>query len=163
MGGRQGRVPPLPERRRRPSSKPSKGSEKPSLVNSNLASYTALLGQEGLRLIRNSIEDGWSPGTINYSVSFVARIPSLSVNVWGESHDVYNEIKEHCTIIETYRNGNSTRTYQYPQVSSLTELRDIFTSLHIEYNLGDFRGPVATAATTRRRRSRTSSSPSCSR
>lgn len=118
------------------------GSEKPSLVNSNLASYTALLGQEGVRLIRNAIEDGWSPGTINYSVSFVARIPSLHVHVWGESHDVYNEIKEHCTVVETYRNGNSTRTYSYPQVSSLSELRDISTNLHIEYNLGDFRGPT---------------------
>ena len=61
------------------------GSEKPSLVSSNLASYTALLGQEGLRLIRNSIEDGWSPGTINYDVSFVARIPNLTVTVKGNS------------------------------------------------------------------------------
>lgn len=116
------------------------GSEKPSLVNSNLASYTALLGQEGLRLIRNAVEEGWSPGTINYSVSFVARIPSLSVHVWGESHDVYNEIKEHCTVVETYRSGGNTRTYRFPQVSSLSELRDISTGLHIEYNLGDFRG-----------------------
>ncbi|MEU1973669.1 hypothetical protein ABZ477_18580 [Microbacterium sp. NPDC019599] len=115
------------------------GSSKPSLVNSNLASYTALLGQEGVRLIRNAIEDGWSPGTINYSVSFVARIPNLKVHVWGESHDVYNEIKEHCTVTETYRNGNSTRTYRYPQVSSLSELRDISTNLHIEYNQEDFR------------------------
>lgn len=120
--------------------KAMEGSEKPSLVNSNLASYTALLGQEGLRLIRNAVEEGWSPGTINYSVSFVARIPSLSVHVWGESHDVYNEIKEHCTIVETYRSGGSTSTYQFPQVSSLSELRDISTNLHIEYNLGDFRG-----------------------
>lgn len=116
------------------------GSEKPSLVASNLASYTALLGQEGLRLIRSSIEDGWSPGTINYDMSFVARIPSLSVKVWGESHDVYQEIKDHTTVTETYRSGNRVRTYQYPQVSSLEELRDISTSLHIEYDVGDFRG-----------------------
>ena len=119
------------------------GSEKPSLVNSNLASYTALLGQEGLRLIRSAIESGWSPGTINYSVSFVARIPSLSVHVWGESHDVYNEIKEHCTVVESYSSGSSTRTYRYPQVSSLQELRDISAQLHIEYNVGDFRGASA--------------------
>lgn len=115
------------------------GSEKPSLVNSNLASYTALLGQEGLRLIRSAVEEGWSPGTINYSVSFVARIPSLSVHVWGESHDVYKEIKEHCNVVETYRSGGNTRTYRFPQVSSLSELRAISTQLHIEYNLGDFR------------------------
>ncbi|MBO0982000.1 hypothetical protein [Microbacterium sp. SD291] len=121
------------------------GSEKPSLVASNLASYTALLGQEGLRLIRNSIEDGWSPGTINYDMSFVARIPSLTVHVWGESHDVYNEIKEHATIRETYRNNQGTRTYQYPQVSSLQELRDLSAGLHIEYDVGDFRGSGAEA------------------
>lgn len=119
------------------------GSEKPSLVNSNLASYTALLGQEGLRLIRNAVEEGWSPGTINYSVSFVARIPNLRVHVWGESHDVYNEIKEHCTVVETYRSGGSTRTYQFPQVSSLSEMRDISANLHIEYNQDDFRGASA--------------------
>ena len=115
------------------------GSEKPSLVSSNLASYTALLGQEGLRLIRNSIEDGWSPGTINYDVSFVARIPNLSVTVKGKSSDVYEEIKKHSTITETYRSGNRTSTYQYPQVSSLEEMRDMFTGLHITYDKGDFR------------------------
>ena len=115
------------------------GSEKPSLVASNLASYTALLGQEGLRLIRSAVEEGWSPGTINYDVSFVARIPNLSVHVWGESHDVYNEIKDHTTIVETYSGGGGTRTYQYPQVSSLSELRDLSASLHVEYDLGDFR------------------------
>ena len=115
------------------------GSEKPSLVSSNLASYTALLGQEGLRLIRNSIEDGWSPGTINYDVSFVARIPNLSVTVKGKSSDVYEEIKKHSTITETYRSGNRTSTYQYPQVSSLEEIRDMFTGLHITYDKGDFR------------------------
>ena len=122
------------------------GSEKPSLVAGNLASYTALLGQEGLRLIRNAVEEagadglGWSPGTINYDVSFVARIPNLSVHVWGSSSDVYKEIKEHTTITETYRSGNRTRTYRYPQVSSLKELRDLSSSLHIEYDMGDFRG-----------------------
>ncbi len=115
------------------------GSEKPSLVNTNLASYTALLGQEGLRLIRSAVEDGWSPGTINYSVSFVARIPNLRVRVWGESRQVYDEIKEHCTIVETYRSGNSTRRYQFPQVSSLSEIQDMSTNLHIEYNKDDFR------------------------
>jgi hypothetical protein len=119
------------------------GSEKPSLVASNLASYTALLGQEGLRLIRSAVEEGWSPGTINYDVSFVARIPNLSVHVWGESHDVYNEIKEHATIVETYTGGGGTRTYQYPQVSSLSELRDLSAALHVEYDLGDFRETAA--------------------
>ena len=93
----------------------------------------------GLRLIRNSIEDGWSPGTINYDVSFVARIPNLTVTVKGNSRDVYEEIKEHSTITETYRSGNRTSTYRYPQVSSLEEIRDLFTGLHIEYDKGDFR------------------------
>ncbi|WP_309065912.1 hypothetical protein [Microbacterium sp.] len=123
--------------------KAMEGSEKPSLVSSNLASYTALLGQEGLRLIRNAVEEGWSPGTINYTLSFVARIPNLKVHVWGESHDVYNEIKEHCTVVETYRSDGSTRTYRYPQVSSLTELRNLSSALHIEYDLGDFRTAAA--------------------
>lgn len=116
------------------------GSEKPSLVSANLASYSALMGQEGVRLLRNSIDDGWSPGTINYAVEFLARIPNLTVTVKGRSEDVYDEIKRHTTVTETYRNGNRTSTYRYPQVSSLEEMRDTLTELDITYDMGDFRG-----------------------
>ncbi len=119
--------------------KARQGSEKPSLVSNNLATYEAVLGQEGMRLIRQSLEDGYSPGSLNYSVSFVARIPSLTVSVTGKAEDVYEEIKKHSTIVETYRRGNRVRRYQYPQVSSLEEMQDLFTELTITYDKGDFR------------------------
>jgi hypothetical protein len=123
--------------------KAKEGSEKPSLVTSNLASYSAVLGQEGVRLIRAAVEDGWSPGTVNYSVSFVARIPALTVTVTGNAKDAYEELKEYCTVYEHYQNGNTHTNWQYPAVSSLEQIREIFTSLHIEVDVGEFRGEAA--------------------
>src|SRR5262249_53043551 len=104
------------------------GSEKPSLIAANLANYSALLGQEGENLFRNQIEKGETPGSVNYTISFMARIPSLTIDVTGNMSDVYKEIKEHCQVYE--REGS--RHYTYPQVSSLKELREKFASLHIE-------------------------------
>ena len=116
------------------------GSKSPSLTGNNVSTYTALLGQEGMRLIRSAIEDGgWSPGTINYSVSFAARIPSLTVKVKGKTTDVYKEIKNHCQVVERYRRGNRVSTWRYPAVNDLKELRKMITSLDITVDAGDWR------------------------
>jgi hypothetical protein len=122
------------------------GSDKPSLGGSNLASYTALLGQEGVRLIRSAVEQGWSPGTVNYAVKFVARIPNLHIHVYGNASDIYKEIKQHCKVTETHSNGNSYSTYSYPQVSSLEQMRTMVTSLKIEIDTGDFTAQTADPA-----------------
>ncbi|MBK7820432.1 MAG: hypothetical protein IPJ61_04995 [Tessaracoccus sp.] len=115
------------------------GSEKPSLVNSNLASFVAFLGQEGVRLVRRSLEDGKSPFGVTYSVSFVARIPNLRVKVWGKSEQFYQDLKGY-TQREITEKG--TR-YRFPQVSSLSELQNMSSNLHIEYNRDDFRAAGA--------------------
>jgi hypothetical protein len=122
------------------------GSDKPSLIRTNVATYSAVLGQEGVRLMRAAVEGELPSGTIDYDVSFVARIPSLTVSVTGDAKDAYEELKTHCTVQERYVRGESVSTYTYPQVDSLKEMREIFTSLKIKYDVGEFRDAEALGA-----------------
>ncbi|MCW2882161.1 MAG: hypothetical protein JWQ95_6261 [Sphaerisporangium sp.] len=115
--------------------KAHEGSDKPSLTTTNLASFTVLLGQEGARLLRKSLDDGIFPGTIYYSLSYQARIPNIHISITGNAEDVYNEIKEHTTITET-RDGQVVRSY--PQVSSLKELQTKVASLHVVFDKVNF-------------------------
>ncbi len=121
------------------------GSEKPSLVNRNLASFEALLGQEGVRLINSSLKKNWCPGTVRYSVSFVARIPSLSISITGNARDAYEEVKQHSQITEYYNGNGKVHIYKYPAVSSLSEMRSMFASLKIDVDVGEFRADAAGA------------------
>lgn len=127
------------------------GSDKPSLVQTNMAAYEALLGQEGVRLLRFSLQKGICPGTLAYDVSFVARIPKMSISITGNAKDVYNEIKTHATITETYTGGGKTSVFQFPAVNSLQEMRSMFASLDIKMSFEDFRpdnaGSLETEAT----------------
>ncbi|RCG29802.1 hypothetical protein DQ384_19750 [Sphaerisporangium album] len=111
------------------------GSDKPSLTGSNLASFTMLLGQEGARLLRESLKSGVSPGGVYYSLRYQARLPNIHISITGNSEDVYNELKEHTTVTETH-NGHPVRIY--PQVSSLQELQTKVASLHVTYDRVDF-------------------------
>lgn len=124
------------------------GSKKPTLSGSNLATYSALLGQEGVRLLRHSLEDGnrRAAATINYAVTFLARIPSVTIRVTGNMSDVYQEIKEHCTVHEWYSQNGAVSTWTYPQVSSLQELKTMTTSLKIEIDTVQDVSPEAAAA-----------------
>jgi hypothetical protein len=111
------------------------GSEHPSLTSTNIVSYTALLGQEGVRLLRSSAQDGVFPGVINYALTYQVRIPNIHIRITGDSSDVYQELKEHVTIQET-QGGRLVRSY--PQVSSLKELQTRIASLHIEFDKTNF-------------------------
>ncbi|HCF16911.1 MAG TPA: hypothetical protein DEV96_02425, partial [Rhodospirillum rubrum] len=119
------------------------GSDKPSLVQTNIASYQALLGQEGVRLLRFALQKGVCPGTLAYDVSFVARIPKMSISIKGNAKDVYEEIKTHTTVRETYSGGGKTSVYQFPAVNSLSEMRSMFASLDIKMSFDDFRPDTA--------------------
>lgn len=113
---------------------------KPSLTGSNVSSFTIAFGQEGIRLVRDGVETGKLTAGVAYSLQFMARIPSISVTVSGDADDVYREIKEHTTIVES-RNNVPLRTF--PQVSSLSQLKTITSSLHVEYTKFDFGGQPA--------------------
>ncbi len=111
------------------------GSEKPSLTGTNLANYNVLLGQEGVRLLRESLKKGAVPGTLNYALSFMARIPNINLRISGNWKDVFEEAKTHSTVTET-QNGHVVR--RYPQVDSLTEFRSHFTRVKIEIDKTNF-------------------------
>jgi len=111
------------------------GSDHPSLTSTNIVSYTALLGQEGVRLLRSSANDGVFPGVINYALTYQVRIPNIHIRITGDAKDVYEELKEHVTVQET-QGGRLVRSY--PQVSSLKELQTRVASLHIEFDKTNF-------------------------
>ena len=115
--------------------KATAGSEKPSLTGTNLASFNVLLGQEGVRLLRESLKNGAVPGILNYTLTFMARFPTLKLKISGNWKDVFREAKEHSTIVETKtRDGKVVQRNQYPAVSSLEEFRSSFASVKIEYD-----------------------------
>lgn len=111
------------------------GSDRPSLTTTNLASYSVLLGQEGVRLLRESLKDGVFPGVIHYALTYQARIPNIHIRITGHARDVYNQIKENVTIEET-KGGRLVNSY--PQVSSLHELQSKVAGLHVEYDRTNF-------------------------
>src|SRR3954447_22435481 len=77
------------------------GSDHPSLTSTNIASYTVLLGQEGVRLLRESVKDGIFPGVINYALTYQARIPNIHISITGDASNIYQELKDHVTVQET--------------------------------------------------------------
>ncbi|MET8161534.1 hypothetical protein ABZT47_34690 [Sphaerisporangium sp. NPDC005289] len=111
------------------------GSDKPSLTTGNLASFTMLLGQEGARLLRESMKSGVSPGGVYYSLRYQARLPNIHISITGNSEDVYNELKEHTTVEE--KKGDVV-VRRYPQISSLTELQTKIASLHVTFDKVNF-------------------------
>ncbi|MFE6040212.1 hypothetical protein [Streptomyces sp. NPDC056452] len=115
--------------------KPGDNKTKPSLTGSNVSSFTIAMGQEGIRLFRETISTGKLPAHVAYSLQFVARVPSITVTVTGDANNVFKEIKEHTPIVESV-NGTPVRTF--PQVSSLKQLKEISGSLHVEYTKFDF-------------------------
>jgi hypothetical protein len=111
------------------------GSDKPAMMLDNEANYQALLGQEGVELLRQGVDKGFTMANVAYQVSFVARLPSIHISVTGDAKRVYSEIKEHCQVVERYSNGS---IWSYPAVSSLHELQTTFAEIHIQYDDADF-------------------------
>ncbi|GAB7110899.1 hypothetical protein JCM4814A_92170 [Streptomyces phaeofaciens JCM 4814] len=108
---------------------------KPSLAGSNVASFTIALGQEGIRLFREGAKSGKLTAHVAYTLQFMARVPAITVTVSGNANNVYQELKDHTTVVET-SDGVAVRTY--PQVSSLKELKNISGSLQVDYTRFDF-------------------------
>ncbi len=107
---------------------------KPSLTSSNVASFSILLGQEGIRLFREAMAHGKLPANLAYTLQFVGRVPSVDVEISGDANQTYKEIKENTTITET-SGGSVVR--QFPQVASLKQLKDMCAGLTVTYNRYD--------------------------
>jgi hypothetical protein len=111
--------------------KPGDSETHPSLTASNVASFTIGLGEEGVRLFRGAMDSGKLPAHVAYTLQFAARLPALSIHIHGHTDDVYQELKDHSTIVES-SGGVPVRTY--PQVSSLQQLRTMCGSLAVEFD-----------------------------
>jgi|GEM_PF-3560942 len=114
--------------------KAQEGSDKPSLMTTNLANYSALLGQEGVELFRAMLDKGMTPGSVNYTVSFMARIPSMTVSVKGNMSDIYKQIRS-LSIPYIYA---GRCYYRYPVFNTLSEVEERVTSLKIKVTSSDF-------------------------
>jgi hypothetical protein len=116
--------------------KATAGSDKPSLMGSNLANYQALLGQEGVGLFNAMVGKGWTPGMVSYSVTFLARIPSLTVSVTGSMTDTFQNIRDNfCTPYNYY--GRLYYRLILP-FNDLQQIRNKVASLTIDVSGTDF-------------------------
>ncbi|MFE5794995.1 hypothetical protein ACFQ8C_20810 [Streptomyces sp. NPDC056503] len=118
--------------------KPGDNKVKPSLTESNVASFSIALGQEGIRLFRETLGTGKLPAHVAYSLQFMARIPSVTVTIRGHAEAVHEELKNNIQVVDT-QDGVPVR--RWPQVNSLKELQDLSGSLHVEYTKFDIGQP----------------------
>lgn len=116
--------------------KATAGSDKPSLMGSNLANYQALLGQEGVGLFNDMVGKGWTPGMVSYGVTFLARIPSLTVDVTGSMQDTFQNIRDNfCSPYWWY--GRLYYRWVVP-FNDLQQIRNKIASLTINVNATNF-------------------------
>jgi hypothetical protein len=111
----------------------------PSLLGANTATYQASLDQAGAELIRAMIEQGLTPGSVNYSVQFMARIPGLRIHVTGSASDVYQDLKRQCRVV-TWRGVNY---YSFPLLGGIDDLRSKVASLTIDIERVDWPGAAS--------------------
>lgn len=114
--------------------KAQEGSEKPSLMTTNLANYSALLGQEGVELVRSMLDKGMTPGSVDYSVSFMARVPSLTVKVTGNMSDIYQQIRQNSTPVF----WRGARYFAFPGFNDIKDVETRITALKIEVKSTEF-------------------------
>jgi hypothetical protein len=117
--------------------KTATGSDMPSLLTDCTANYQATLGQEGVELLRQSLTKGYSAASVWYQISFVARLPAINISITGDASNVYKDIKNYIQVHENY-SGDKNGSWSYPAVSDLNQLKNISSSLHIQFDDGDF-------------------------
>jgi hypothetical protein len=67
-------------------------TSKPSLISTNVATLAGDLGQDASELLRQAVLKGGLPMAVSYTdLTFVARIPSISVHIWGDRHAFMRE------------------------------------------------------------------------
>ncbi len=117
--------------------KTATGSDAPSLLTDCTANYQATLGQEGVELLRQALAKGYSAASVWYQVSFVARMPAINITISGDASNVYKDIKNYIQVQEHY-SGDRSGSWSYPQISDLNQLKTVSSSLHIQFDDGDF-------------------------
>lgn len=116
------------------------GSKEPSLINTNLASFSASLSQDGAELFRQAVEKGTVLAGVWYNLEFAARIPAITIHVTGNKSDFYNEVKNY--IRKRYEHterkkflgityAKNTYVREWDELSSITKFRNTFQGLQI--------------------------------
>jgi len=122
----------------------SGGSTKPSLMGTNVASFSQTLKQDGAELFRASLTQGVTPAIINYELTYLARIPALTIHIHGNRRKFYDEVKEY--VRKTYTRTKKIfgityykRTWSWWEFSGMKKFKDTFHSLKIDIDDQDFR------------------------
>jgi hypothetical protein len=116
------------------------GSKEPSLIDSNLASFSADLNQDGAELFRQALEKGNVLAGVQYQLKFAARIPAIKIIIDGDRGEFYKEVKNY--IHKRYESHHSSsvfgityysRSYvhEWDELSSITKFRNTFHNLTI--------------------------------
>jgi hypothetical protein len=105
------------------------GSDKPSLVATNVANYSAVLGQEGVGLFNDMVQKGWTPGTVSYTTTFMARVPNLHIDVTGDMKDTFQNIRNN--FCEPYPWGGRMYLRLAVPINDLQQIRNKVASLTI--------------------------------
>ncbi len=137
----------------------SAGSKQPSLIGTNIASFSQTLDQNGAELFRQAVEKGKLPAIINYQLKVVAQIPAVSIHIHGDRSEFYRQVKEYVT--HTYVSSTDYSIfgytwYRYRYSSSwqefvgLQKFRDTFQSLKVDIDDKDFRESEASDDLTKK-------------
>ena len=123
------------------------GSSKPSLIGTNVASFSQILNQDGAELFRGSIEKGLIPAIIKYDLKFLARIPALTIHIHGDRSEFFKEVRQYVT--RTYSTSYGWgwwgwhhyrhRTTTWQEFAGMKKFRETFHSLTIDIDDTDFR------------------------
>lgn len=116
------------------------GSKEPSLIDSNLASFSADLNQDGAELFRQALEKGSVLAGVQYHLKFAARIPAIKIVIDGDRGEFYKEVKNY--IHKRYESHSSSSffgwTYsshsyvsEWDELSSISKFRNTFHNLTI--------------------------------
>ncbi len=119
----------------------SAGSSVPSLIGTNVASFTANLNQDGAELFRQSVEKGKNPSGVWYDLSFAAKIPAITIRIHGDRGAFYDEVKNYVRKRWTHVERDTflgvtwserSWTVEWDELSSISRFRNEFHNLTID-------------------------------
>lgn len=112
-------------------------ASKPSLISTNRAIYQAGLTQAGAMFLQSTAARGRIPGSVNYKVSFSARVPGLTIRISGKASEVYRQLKQSCPTYE----ARAARYYLYAPMllGDLHWIQSALPGLNVQVDPGDWR------------------------
>jgi len=116
------------------------GSKEPSLIDSNIASFSAELSQDGAELFRQAVEKGTVLAGVQYRLKFAARIPAIRIVIDGDRGEFYKEVKNYVrrryeststSSVFGWTYHSSTYVSEWDELSSISKFRNTFHNLTI--------------------------------